>query len=44
MQSKDELLLACLQSFERNHALLASKMALPQGNVIIEVPHTTTAE
>jgi hypothetical protein len=29
VQSEDELLLACLQSFERNHASLASKMALP---------------
>jgi hypothetical protein len=44
MQSGDELLLACLQSFERNHASLASKMALPQGNVIVEAPHTTTVE
>jgi hypothetical protein len=33
VQSGDELLLACLQSFERNHASLASKMALLQGNV-----------
>jgi hypothetical protein len=44
VQSEDELLFACLQSFERNHASLASKMALPQGNVIVEAPHTTTAE
>jgi hypothetical protein len=44
VQSEDELFLACLQSFERNHALLASKMALLQGNVIVEAPHTTTAE
>jgi hypothetical protein len=28
-ESKDELILACIQSFQRNHALLASKMALP---------------
>jgi hypothetical protein len=44
VQSEDELLHACLQSFKRNHASLASKMALPQGNVIVEAPHTTTAE
>jgi hypothetical protein len=43
-ESEDDLVLACLQSFQRNHASLASKMALPQGNVIVEVPHTTTAE
>jgi hypothetical protein len=44
VQSEDELLLACIQSFERNHASLASKMALPQGNVIVEASHITTAE
>jgi hypothetical protein len=43
-ESEDDLVLACLQSFQRNHASLASKLALPQGNVIVEVPHTTTAE
>jgi hypothetical protein len=43
-ESEDDLVLACLQSFQRNHASLASKMALPQGNVIVEAPHTTTAE
>jgi hypothetical protein len=44
VQSGDELLFVCLQSFERNHTSLASKMALPQGNVIVEAPHTTTVE
>jgi hypothetical protein len=44
VESEDDLVLACLQSFQRNHALLASKMALPQGNVIVEAPHTTIAE
>jgi hypothetical protein len=43
-KSEDDLLLAHIQSFQRNHASLASKMALPQGNVIVEAPHTTTAE
>jgi hypothetical protein len=43
-KSEDDLVLACIQSFQRNHASLASKMALPQGNVIVEAPHTTTAE
>jgi hypothetical protein len=43
-ESEDDLVLACLQSFQRNHASLASKMALPQGNVIVEAPHTITAE
>jgi hypothetical protein len=43
-ESEDDLLLACIQSFQRNHALLASKMALPQGNVIVEAPHTTIVE
>jgi hypothetical protein len=43
-ESEDDLVLACMQSFQRNHASLASKMALPQGNVIVEAPHTTTAE
>jgi hypothetical protein len=43
-ESEDDLVLACIQSFQRNHALLASKMALPQGNVIVEAPHTTSAE
>jgi hypothetical protein len=43
-ESEDDLVLTCLQSFQRNHASLASKMALPQGNVIVEAPHTTTAE
>jgi hypothetical protein len=33
-----------MQSFRRNHASLASKMALAQGNVIVEVPHTSTTE
>jgi hypothetical protein len=28
-ESEDDLVLACLQSFQRNHAPLASKMALP---------------
>jgi hypothetical protein len=43
-ESEDDLLLACRQSFQRNYASLASKMTLPQGNVIVEAPHTTTAE
>jgi hypothetical protein len=43
-ESEDDLVLSCLQSLQRNHASLASKMALPQGNVIVEAPHTTTAE
>jgi hypothetical protein len=43
-ESEDDLVFACMQSFRRNHASLASKMALPQGNVIVEVPHTTTAK
>jgi hypothetical protein len=43
-ESEDDLVLACMQSFQRNHAYLASKMALPDGNVIVEAPHTTTAE
>jgi hypothetical protein len=43
-ESEDDLVLACLQSFQRNHASLAAKMALPHGSVIVEVPHTTTAE
>jgi hypothetical protein len=43
-ESEDDLVLACMQSFQRNHALLASKMALPQGNVIVEAPHTSIAE
>jgi hypothetical protein len=29
VESEDDLVLACLQSFQRNHAPLASKMALP---------------
>jgi hypothetical protein len=44
VENEDDLVLACIQSFQRNHASLASKMALPQGNVIVEVPHTTTVE
>jgi hypothetical protein len=44
VESEDDLVLAYIQSFQRNHTSLASKMALPQGNVIVEVPHTTTAE
>jgi hypothetical protein len=28
-ESKDDLILTCMQSFQRNHASLASKMALP---------------
>jgi hypothetical protein len=44
MESEDDLVLACMQSFRRNHALLASKMALAQGNVIVEAPHTSTTE
>jgi hypothetical protein len=44
MESEDDLVLTCIQSFQKNHASLASKMALPQGNVIVEAPHTTTAE
>jgi hypothetical protein len=44
VESEDDLVLACIQSFQRNHASLASKMALPQGNVIVEASHTTTAE
>jgi hypothetical protein len=44
VESEDDLILAYIQSFQRNHASLASKMALPQGNVIVEAPHTTTAE
>jgi hypothetical protein len=28
-ESEDDLVLACMQSFQRNHASLASKMALP---------------
>jgi hypothetical protein len=44
VESEDDLILACMQSFQRNHASLASKMALPQGNVIVEAPQTTTAE
>jgi hypothetical protein len=28
-ESEDDLLFACIQSFQRNHASLASKMALP---------------
>jgi hypothetical protein len=43
-ESEDDLVLACIQSFQRNHASLASKMALPQGHVIVEALHTTTAE
>jgi hypothetical protein len=43
-ESEDDLVLACMQSFQRNHASLASKMALPQGNVIIKASHTTIAE
>ena len=43
-ESEDDLVLAYMQSFQRNHAGLASKMALPQGNVIVEVFHTTTVE
>jgi hypothetical protein len=43
-ESEDDLVLACMQSFQRNHASLASKMALPQGNVIVEAPHTTITE
>jgi hypothetical protein len=42
VQNKDDILIAYLQSFQRNHALLASNTALPQGNVIVEAPHTTT--
>jgi hypothetical protein len=44
VQSEDELLQACLQSMWSNHASLASKMALLQDNVIVEVPHTSTVE
>jgi hypothetical protein len=44
VQSEDELLQACLQSMRRNHASLALKTALLQGNVIVEVPHTTPTE
>jgi hypothetical protein len=43
-ESEDDLVLACMQSFRRNHALLASKMALVQGNVIVQAPHTTLVE
>jgi hypothetical protein len=43
-ESEDDLVLACIQSFQRNHASLVSKVALPQGNVIVETPHTTTVE
>jgi hypothetical protein len=43
-ESEDDLILACMQSFQRNHASLALKIALPQGNVIVEVPHTIIAE
>jgi hypothetical protein len=43
-ESEDDLVLACMQSFQRNHASLASKMALAQGNVIVEAPHTSTAK
>jgi hypothetical protein len=43
-ESEDDLVLAYIQSFQRNHASLASKMALLQSNVIVEAPHTTTAE
>jgi hypothetical protein len=43
-ESEDDLVLACMHSFQRNHASLASKMALPQGNVIVEAPHTSTAQ
>jgi hypothetical protein len=39
-ESEDDIVLACMQSFRRIHALLASKMALAQGNVIVEAPHT----
>jgi hypothetical protein len=44
VESEDDLVLACMQSFRRNHASLASKMALAQGNVIVQAPHTSTAE
>jgi hypothetical protein len=44
VQSEDDLLIACLQSFQKKHASLASKTALPHGNVIVEAPHTTTTE
>ena len=44
MESDDELLTILTQAFRRNQASLASTMALPQGNVIIEAPHTTTIE
>jgi hypothetical protein len=44
VQSEDELLLACLKSFQWKHASLASKTTLPQGNVIVEAPHTTSIE
>jgi hypothetical protein len=30
-ESEDDLVFACIQSFQRNHASLASKMALPRG-------------
>jgi hypothetical protein len=43
-ESEDDLVLACMQSFRRNHASLASKMALAQRNVIDEVPHTSIIE
>ena len=43
-ESEDDFILACIQSFQRNHASLASKMTLPQVNVIVEVPHTITVE
>jgi hypothetical protein len=43
-ESEDDLVLTCMQSFRRNHASLASKMALAQGNVIVEAPHTSTTE
>jgi hypothetical protein len=43
-ENEDDFVLACIQSLQRNHASLASKMALPQGNVIVEASHTTTAK
>ena len=44
MESDDDLFIAFTQAFQRNQALLASRTALPQGNVIVEVPHITTIE
>jgi hypothetical protein len=42
--SDDELFQACLQSMQSKHASMASKTALPQGNVIVQAPHINIAE